>query len=44
MISAEDLSLFEFADTPQAAFKVLQTNLEATTRGKTPDFAHAKDP
>ena len=42
VISAEDLALFEFADTPEAALKVLQSQLEAATDGKTPDFAHAR--
>ena len=41
VISAEDLALFEFADTPAAALQVLQAHLEAATGGKTPDFAHA---
>jgi uncharacterized protein (TIGR00730 family) len=42
VISAEDLALFEFADTPAAALQVLQTHLAAATGGKTPDFAHAR--
>jgi uncharacterized protein (TIGR00730 family) len=42
VISAEDLALFEFADTPDAALRVLQAHLEAATDGKTPDFAHAR--
>jgi uncharacterized protein (TIGR00730 family) len=29
MISREDLALFQFADTPQAAFEILKTHLEA---------------
>jgi uncharacterized protein (TIGR00730 family) len=42
VISAEDLALFEFADTPAAALQLLQAHLEAATGGKTPDFAHAR--
>jgi uncharacterized protein (TIGR00730 family) len=42
VISAEDLALFEFADTPEAALQVLQSQLESATGGKTPDFAHAR--
>jgi uncharacterized protein (TIGR00730 family) len=42
VISAEDLALFEFADTPEAALAVLQSQLESATSGKTPDFAHAR--
>ena len=42
VISAEDLALFEFADTPAAALRVLQSHLEAATAGTTPDFAHAR--
>jgi hypothetical protein len=42
VISAEDLDLFEFADTPDAALKVLQARLETSADGKTPDFAHAR--
>jgi uncharacterized protein (TIGR00730 family) len=41
MISAEDLDLFEFADTPEAALRVLQSNLEPHTTGTTPCFAHS---
>ncbi|HEX3838163.1 MAG TPA: TIGR00730 family Rossman fold protein [Steroidobacteraceae bacterium] len=43
VISAEDLSLFEFADTPDAALQLLQSRLEAATGGTTPDFAHARN-
>jgi uncharacterized protein (TIGR00730 family) len=42
VISAEDLALFEFADTPDAALKALQAHLDTATGGKTPDFAHAR--
>jgi hypothetical protein len=42
VISAEDLALFEFADTPDAALQVLQSHLESATGDKTPDFAHAR--
>jgi uncharacterized protein (TIGR00730 family) len=41
MISAEDLQLFEFADTPEAALRLLQSNLEPDPSGKTPCFAHS---
>jgi uncharacterized protein (TIGR00730 family) len=42
VISPEDLALFEFADTPDAALRLLQSHLESATDGKTPDFAHAR--
>jgi uncharacterized protein (TIGR00730 family) len=42
VISAEDLTLFEFADTPEAALRLLQSHLESHADGKTPDFAHAR--
>jgi uncharacterized protein (TIGR00730 family) len=42
VISAEDLTLFEFADTPAAALQVLQSHLEVASGGGTPDFAHAR--
>jgi hypothetical protein len=42
VISADDLTLFEFADTPDAALRMLQSQLESATDGKTPDFAHAR--
>jgi hypothetical protein len=42
VISADDLDLFEFVDTPDAALKVLQARLESAASGKTPDFAHAR--
>jgi hypothetical protein len=42
VISAEDLTLFEFADTPEAALRLLQSQLESHSDGKTPDFAHAR--
>ncbi|HEY6457017.1 MAG TPA: TIGR00730 family Rossman fold protein [Steroidobacteraceae bacterium] len=42
VISAEDLALFEFADTPEAALGALQSRLDCATGGKTPDFAHAR--
>jgi len=41
MISAEDLDLFQFADTPEAALQVLQARLEPTTTAETPAFAHS---
>ena len=42
MISAEDLELFEFADTPEAALQVLRRSLEPVTHGETPCFAHSQ--
>jgi uncharacterized protein (TIGR00730 family) len=42
MISAEDLQLFEFADTPEAALQVLKTRLEPVPHGETPCFAHSQ--
>jgi uncharacterized protein (TIGR00730 family) len=42
MISAEDLQLFEFADTPEAALRVLKDRLEPVTQGETPCFAHSR--
>jgi hypothetical protein len=41
VISAEDLQLFEFADTPEAALLALRTKLEPEPSGKTPSFAHS---
>lgn len=42
VISADDLALFEFADTPEAALQALQSGLDPSTSGQTPDFAHAR--
>jgi hypothetical protein len=42
VISAEDLALFEFADTPDAALQLLRSHLDSASGGKTPDFAHAR--
>jgi uncharacterized protein (TIGR00730 family) len=42
MISAEDLELFEFADSPEAALLALQTRLAPATHGETPCFAHSR--
>ncbi len=42
MISAEDLELFEFADSPQAALQVLTARLEPVTHRETPCFAHSQ--
>ena len=42
MISAGDLQLFEFADTPEAALQVLRDRLEPVTHGETPCFAHSQ--
>jgi uncharacterized protein (TIGR00730 family) len=42
MISAEDLDLFEFADTPDAALRVLQSSLEPGPADGTPAFAHSQ--
>src|SRR5580700_3882545 len=39
MISPEDLELFEFADDPQAALRLLQDSIEVDTEEKTPAFA-----
>jgi len=41
VISTEDLKLFEFADSPQAALQIVQTRLEPETQGSTPAFAHS---
>ena len=41
MISAQDLELFEFVDSPEAALKALQCRLAPAMGDKTPCFAHA---
>ena len=41
VISTEDLSLFEFADSPQAALQIVQARLEPETQDSTPAFAHS---
>jgi predicted Rossmann-fold nucleotide-binding protein len=41
VISTEDLKLFEFADSPQAALQIVQTRLESETQDSTPAFAHS---
>jgi uncharacterized protein (TIGR00730 family) len=41
VISTEDLKLFEFADSPQAALQIVQTRLEPETQDSTPAFAHS---
>src|SRR6185369_13982809 len=38
VISTEDLKLFEFADSPQAALQIVQTRLEPETQDSTPAF------
>lgn len=42
MISSEDLKLFEFADDPTAALRMLQTRLGTETQDGTPNFARSK--
>jgi uncharacterized protein (TIGR00730 family) len=42
MISAEDLRLFEFADSPAAAMQLLQTRLGTAAPESTPAFAHSQ--
>ena len=45
MISAEDLSLFSYADDPATALKLVQDGIAAAPeRRKTPDFAHSRTP
>ena len=41
MISAADLDLFEFADSPEAALQVLQKRLAQVAHAETPCFAHS---
>ncbi|MEJ0005270.1 MAG: TIGR00730 family Rossman fold protein [Steroidobacteraceae bacterium] len=41
VISAEDLDLFNFADTPEAALQVLRSNLQPEPSAKSPCFAHS---
>ena len=42
-ISAADLSLFQFADTPAEALALLQAGLSKTHSGATPAFAHSRE-
>ena len=42
VIGAEDLELFEFADSPRAALQIVQARLEPETRDSTPAFAHSR--
>ena len=42
MISAEDLQLFEFADDPAAALKLLKAAIEVEPEESTPSFAHSR--
>ncbi len=42
-ISEEDLSLFQFADTPAAALALLQAALSESHAGTTPAFAHSRE-
>jgi uncharacterized protein (TIGR00730 family) len=42
MISTEDLDLFQFADTPEAALQVLRATLEPVTHDQTPGFTHSR--
>ncbi len=44
MISAGDLSLFQFADEPAAALKLIQTGIETETEAATPALAHSRTP
>ncbi len=43
-ICEADLKLFEFADDPGAALRILQTRLEAPGHPDIPDFAHSRTP
>jgi uncharacterized protein (TIGR00730 family) len=43
-IAAEDLRLFRFADTPQAAFALLQEAIVAEADEGIPAFAHSRTP
>jgi uncharacterized protein (TIGR00730 family) len=42
MISPEDLDLFEYADEPAAALRILQAGLSAELEAATPDFAGSR--
>ncbi len=42
MISPEDLKLFQFADDPATALKILQTGIGNGAGEATPDFAHSR--
>jgi uncharacterized protein (TIGR00730 family) len=42
MISAEDLGLFEYADSPEAAFELLKAALEVRIAEPTPAFAKSR--
>ena len=42
VIARADLDLFEFADDPATALKILQTRLTAAPGGPTPGFAHSR--
>jgi uncharacterized protein (TIGR00730 family) len=44
MIDADDLALFEFADTPAAALALLQAQLPPEPALSTPAFAHSERP
>jgi uncharacterized protein (TIGR00730 family) len=44
MISAEDLGLFQFADDPASALRLLQTGLAAEPERSCPAFAHSRTP
>ena len=44
MISAEDLGLFQFADDPASALRLLQTGLAAEPERSPPAFAHSRTP
>jgi hypothetical protein len=43
MIDAADLDLFQFADEPAAALKIIQERLVAEPGGRSPAFAHSQD-
>jgi uncharacterized protein (TIGR00730 family) len=43
MIDAADLDLFQFADEPAAALKIIQERLGAEPGGNSPAFAHSHD-
>ena len=42
VIGPEDLSLFQFADDPPTALRLLQTGIGVQGTAATPDFAHSK--
>lgn len=44
MIDREDLALFQFADDPAAALRLLQTGIAAELEGMTPAIAHSRGP